>query len=1178
MKFYMLSSAKRPLFILSVEPSSFVSRMLKPLILAAMVVLCSLQTLSCMAAVAFAPSSLSWNTVQIGQTSAAKSFTLTNNQSVPLTISSISVPSGSDFIEYMTTCPLFPATLAAAASCIVSIQFRPLASGSRTNLVTILDDAPGSSQSVPLTGLGTVGAILFSPTSVNFTNVAVGSISAPQLVTLKNTLSSAVTLTSIKVGTRFAQTNNCPVSPSTLAAGGTCTFSVTYSPIAAATSTGLVVVAFNTGATASSLQLYLFGSTLLKYVALIPNSINFGSVQVGVASATQSLTLSNSYSQAVAISSIATSLKDYAISSSCPVSPSTLAVNATCGITVRFTPTATGVRSDALNVFHSAPGSPASASLSGTGTSAQTGVSFSPTSLSWGTVLIGQTSATKTVSLTNSTSAALKIASVGVGSDYKITSMSCPLSPLTVTVGASCTISVAFHPLAQGLRSDMITVTDSDASSPQLVALSGSGVIGPILFSPTSLTFPSTAAASTSLKQTATMTNQLPTSLTVTGVRASGNFSQTNDCPATLLRNASCTITAWFAPSSAGAKTGTVTANYSSGSLNLYLWGTATVATIPAGSAAVNPSSLSWLSVPVGNTGALKTTILTNNGSASITLNSMVIAGTNSSDFTIASRTCGASLGAGASCAITVAYKPTAIGTRGAFLTIVDGAFNSPQIVPVSGTAGPSIARDAAITVDFGSRSGTQIVIPYGMLGAQYLAGDPYWGILADAASQSLVVQAGFTSTRLHANVPNVYATTTPDWSKIDGTIKSLQALGVHPIIEIDFTPPWLQPSPLKCPSNPPTSVPTDLNKWGQMAASFVSHFDSTFPGVVLDYEIWNEPNGPSLCSTNKLSDYLAIYAAAAPLMKQANAACATCAPVRVGGPASAGIAMPSLLTDPRTAPYVDFYSYHIYLAGKTEIQQGMTWDGAGGTPSLLSMILNPSSGEQARYLQVLSLVKAGNTPLGAKTPIYLDEYNDDWAFLADCCRNSPTYSPLFNSLAVAQILNSAYVGASQLPARMVYYAAASNPYLFCLVGVTNAAMDCSPSASGATASPYPQLYTYQLISAPGYLDLVDGGHMASSITLSSAAQAQGLVVTAFYTNTTDSILIINPTAMSFAGVTVQASNHGFTSPQSTLFTLNSTNGNITSWPVSLVYVTNGSQTTFDIPPYTVLAVALKAK
>ena len=281
----------------------------------------------------------------------------------------------------------------------------------------------------------------------------------------------------------------------------------------------------------------------------------------------------------------------------------------------------------------------------------------------------------------------------------------------------------------------------------------------------------------------------------------------------------------------------------------------------------------------------------------------------------------------------------------------------------------------------------------------------------------------------------------------------------------------------------------------------------------------------------------------------------------------------------PRTAPYVDFYSYHAYLSGPNEIPQGMTWDGAGGTPSLLSLILSSSTGEQAQYLKVLAAVQLGGGNSARNDDANLSRRIQRQlviqpGLLPQICS---TYSLPFNSSAVAQILNSTYAGANQVPGKMLYYSAASNPSSFCLRGIADAAMDCAPSNSSASASPYPQWYTYQLIASPGYLDLTDGGFMAKSVTLSAAAKAQGLIATGFYTATTNSILIINPTASSFAGVTVQISNSGLTRPQSTLFTLNSTNLKVSSWPASMIAATNGSQMTRrHSPPNSVLGISLR--
>jgi hypothetical protein len=47
-----------------------------------------------------------------------------------------------------------PATLAAAASCTLTIYFKPSATGTRTGAIVIKDNAGTGSQSVTLTGTG----------------------------------------------------------------------------------------------------------------------------------------------------------------------------------------------------------------------------------------------------------------------------------------------------------------------------------------------------------------------------------------------------------------------------------------------------------------------------------------------------------------------------------------------------------------------------------------------------------------------------------------------------------------------------------------------------------------------------------------------------------------------------------------------------------------------------------------------------------------------------------------------------------------------------------------------------------------------------------------------------------------------------------------------------------------
>ena len=84
---------------------------------------------------------------------------------------------------------------------------------------------------------------------------------------------------------------------------------------------------------------------------------------------------------------------------------------------------------------------------------------------------------------------------------------------------------------------------------------------------------------------------------------------------------------------------------------------------------------------PVGGTSAARKILITNDQTATLTLNSF----TPSGDFVITANTCGATLTVGNSCAVQVAFKPTASGSRTGTLTVVDSGNTSPEVVNLSG-------------------------------------------------------------------------------------------------------------------------------------------------------------------------------------------------------------------------------------------------------------------------------------------------------------------------------------------------------------------------------------------------------------------------------------------------------------------------------------------------------------
>src|SRR4029077_5599305 len=116
-----------------------------------------------------------------------------------------------------------------------------------------------------------------------------------------------------------------------------------------------------------------------------------------------------------------------------------------------------------------------------------------------------------------------------------------------------------------------------------------------------------------------------------------------------------------------------------------------------------------------------------------------------------------------------------------------------------------------------------------------------------------------------------------------------------------------------------------------------------------------------------------------------------------------------------------------------------------------------------------------------------------------------------------------------------------------------------------SVAQPYPQYYTYQLLSSRPYLGLVDGGYMAK--TVAPPVGGGGLAVTAFYTASKNAILITNPTAAHYAQIPVSLQNLGFGAPKATLYQI--VNGAlINSTSLALTPQTSGYTVTIDIPPY----------
>ena len=182
------------------------------------------------------------------------------------------------------------------------------------------------------------------------------------------------------------------------------------------------------------------------------------------------------------------------------------------------------------------------------------GVTASPGALSFGSVVTGTTSAAQTVTVSNPTGSAAAVSSIAASGDFSQTN-TCGSS---IAANGSCTVSVKFAPTATGARTGTLTVNAGGVTN--TVSLTGTGTApGPVLnAAPASLSFAGTDVGSSSAAQAVTVTNSGTAAATVSGVTATGDYSQTNNC-SSVPTGSSCTVNVTFKPTASGTRTGTLT-------------------------------------------------------------------------------------------------------------------------------------------------------------------------------------------------------------------------------------------------------------------------------------------------------------------------------------------------------------------------------------------------------------------------------------------------------------------------------------------------------------------------------------------------------------------------------------------------------------------------------------------
>ncbi len=289
-------------------------------------------------------------------------------------------------------------------------------------------------------------------------------------------------------------------------------------------------------------------------VSLSTNSLNFGNQTINTPSAAQSVTVTNTGTATLNISSTSVNgleRLDFApLSNKCG---KTLAAGKNCNIFATFTPQAVGARSATIQMVDNAPGSPQVVTLTGTGTAPV--ATWSVPNLSFGSETVGVPSSAQAVTLTNTGNGTLTINNISASGDYSQTNnCTAPLAP-----NGSCSVNVTFTPSATWARMGTILVTSNAIAPPLFLSGMGSsgGSVG--VSSPT-LTFASQVVGSSSGPQAVTFTNSGSAPAAIESITVSGDYTQTNTCGAVL--SASCAINVTFTPSWSGTRSGEVVVHF----------------------------------------------------------------------------------------------------------------------------------------------------------------------------------------------------------------------------------------------------------------------------------------------------------------------------------------------------------------------------------------------------------------------------------------------------------------------------------------------------------------------------------------------------------------------------------------------------------------------------------------
>ena len=398
--------------------------------------------------------------------------------------------------------------------------------------------------------------------------VHVGS-TGPKAMTITNTGNDDLHISSVGLGganpSEFGLVGGSQdtCTSFTVSPSGTCSIGITFTPIAIGVRTAVLNITDDTANNPDAVAIQGTGQA----PDISASGISFGDTVEG-RPAQKSVVVTNVGNADLHVDATQTGVPSgTAFSANTGGCAAAVPAGQSCSIVMTFAPVGLaglGLKSTTLSITavasDSAFDSPKQVTINGTGTNPSLGLN--PPSLDFGSLTVGTSSGTKTVTVSNLGQGNMHVTGATVTNhptEYAISG--CSSSAATVPQAGNCLLTIVFKPQAAGDQSDTLTVTTDALNSPQTVSLAGRGSGALAVLDSSALDFSKVYVGQSSQTQTVTLTNKGDQDLTITAITINGDYSQTNDCgtlPAALHPNNACHAILTFAPTSDGARAGTL--------------------------------------------------------------------------------------------------------------------------------------------------------------------------------------------------------------------------------------------------------------------------------------------------------------------------------------------------------------------------------------------------------------------------------------------------------------------------------------------------------------------------------------------------------------------------------------------------------------------------------------------